>query len=129
MDRVIKFRGMPLDKFEFVYGYYWRDENGLHKITTINDTHICHKVYVESVGQFTGLHDKNGKEIYQHDFVKVANNVIYEVIFVDADSDNELFSQFAIRCASRDLTIGFDSYCIDKMEVIGNRFENPSLCE
>ncbi len=125
MNRVIKFEY----GFESVNGIVKKSYH-LHEIPNIaSKCDVWNVLPVCYVRQFTGLHDKNGKEIYQHDFVKVANNVIYEVIFVDADSDNELFSQFAIRCASRDLTIGFDAYCIDKMEVIGNRFENPSLCE
>ena len=65
MEREIKFRGKRIDNGEWVYGYFSQNRIGQAIISNygIEDWVIN----PGTVGQYTGLKDKNGKEIYEGD--------------------------------------------------------------
>ena len=76
MNREIKFRGKRLDNGEWVYGNLMRYANGDAEIWEIFNPDIytdCRDwvIIPETVGQYTGLKDKNGVKIFEGDILSV----------------------------------------------------------
>ena len=73
--------------------------------------------------QYTELHDKNGKEIYEGDIVRIiVNNNIEKICKVEFK--NGIFGVMFSK--NKELT-AFPHFCNTTFEVIGNEYDNPEL--
>lgn len=81
--------------------------------------------------QFTGLRDKNGKEIYEADWLKDDQGIIYQAKFgkLPLDKSGDCVCTYeAFYAEARDSSTMFKCTEIAEwMEVIGNLYENPNL--
>lgn len=123
--RNILFRGKRLDNGEWVYGSLVTF-NGFHVIVdhhTPNGDEV--RVIANTVGQYTGLQDKNGKEIWEGDIVMAETNdedhPMSELPFVIVFSDGA----FCIAEDEESPWAPIDTFM--DMEVIGNIHDNPDL--
>jgi uncharacterized phage protein (TIGR01671 family) len=126
--RPIKFRGKRIKNGEWVYGDLWQTSD---KCFITNDKDIYaeyddEEVDPETVGQYTGLEDKNGREIYEGDIIRCF------ILFGQADYDgvyevcyNALGIGFYLRRIKDNLILrDFD---FGDIEIVGNIFDHPDL--
>lgn len=144
--REILFRGKRVDNGEWVQGFYVCKKRPYFKDKGVNLEHIiCDNVEVEdgnykqfvdtimttyivdpeTIGQYTGLTDKNGRKIFEGDIV-IFDYIDYEdergVVQWDSDIAKFIitFSTFAI---------DFDNVYGRELEVVGNVYDNPEMME
>lgn len=126
MEREIKFRAQSAYSKEWVYGYFCKDYANYY-IVSLDGTDTWN-IDPESVGQFTGLTDKNGKEIYEGDIYlcngKKAEIVFYNGCFCVKAGAN--FSPLNFDCEEDYSDIIVDDF-VSTIEIIGNVHENPEL--
>ena len=134
MSRKILFRGKQVRNGEWVYGDLTQNPN----IAIFENRGLRgeNDVIPETVGQFTGLIDKNGKMIFEGDVVEFLDN--------DILSGNEIKASGIVSFGDGEFIIDQidgvkESYCNsfyepdgrgfswNELEIIGNIFDNPEL--
>lgn len=118
--REILFRGKRVDNGQWVEGYYYPgfQDTSISFILCKHDG-IVYEVLPETVGQFTGLFDKNRKRIFEGDIVKSEyNSELFSVKYLDGSfvGDNSDF-EFGI----------LSNFELTRSEIIGNIHDNPEL--
>ena len=123
--REVLFRGKRTDNGKWVKGYLYITHIGSHEIGSydaeINIERLTFDVIPETVGQYTGLTDKNGKRIFEGDIVSLVkhDSLIYKVVYVPCRY--ELVNSKGVNCFVLDI------YKSENIEVIGNIHDNPEL--
>lgn len=112
--REILFRGKRVDNDEWTEGYFFKSWNKVFLLWGMTgDSPNMEEVVPETVGQFTGLCDKNGKKIFEGDIVESPNGTQGFIEWQNAE------------CAFL-VNIGDDWQTMDDCpyEVIGNIYDN-----
>lgn len=121
--RKIKFRGKCLrNNQQWVYGSY------VYHLGTIQDENQDFDIDLNTLGQYTGIIDVNGKEIYEGDIVK-GNFPYAKQGFITWDKKR---CGMYVKPISHLGKAAYDKYyklnaC--KVEVVGNIYDNPELLE
>ena len=153
MNRKILFRGKRLDNGQWVYGSLVRmlvDGRIATCICPIEEVGVGNKdvpsmgilytlnkdifmVDPATVGQYTGLTDKNGKKVFEGDIVsyvivtggieelEIPANVRHEVTFDESHAAYKIGYHYACTGTMRDVVDA------KNIIVIGNRWDNPEL--
>ena len=126
--RIILFRGKTKKDNQWVYGSYIAHETSIEWVDGVSEDGATlfgegAEVKEDTVSEFTGLHDNNGKRIFEGDIVKFtvryyANGVRVSFIKVVEFNNGKFFPVPNYMC---------EGYHIVDFEVIGNKWDNPEL--
>lgn len=129
MNREILFRGKEVSSQKWVYGFYvhvpcgrfGKDEHIIQTISKNGRMATLYDVNSSTVGQFTGVTDKNGNKIFEGDIVDIlCENEETGLIEWDKDTARFIVSAYSFEA-------DFDNYYGTDLEVIGNIHDNPEL--
>ena len=157
--REILFRGKRTDNGEWIEGYYAKQSNHACFAHELKYQHFIFKdvcldfnlgglqefeIIPETVGQYTGLTDKNGVRIFEGDILRgfeypfCSNingefNYFAEIVWFDDSSAFGIYTfknpKSNVRGISEGNTDYLEYFNADKWEVIGNIHDNPELLE
>ena len=124
MNREIIFRGLRIDNGGWVYGSYITFNDLIKKIIhnqIVDRDGYVYDVYPDTIGQYTGLKDKNGKEIFEGDIVCLGDSKRRIGVILRS----EIEPAFILKVDDTDYDLYYRNQ--HRYEVIGNIHDNPEL--
>ena len=125
--REILFRGKRVDNGEWVLGMPCSDlRHGVDAIQAFNGG--IYDIIPETVGQFTGLTDRNGTKIFEGDVVTPLlpeNDFPYEEVCIGDFTADDYYSCYGVFTKSKDEYADYGS--VNNRLVAGNIFDNADL--
>lgn len=122
--RDILFRGKRLDNGEWVYGNLFLSDTdgGAYILAGSRIVTIEWEVDPSTVGQYTGLNDKNGERIFEGDVLTVDGEDGFFALEFQENTAMFVMDGDAIRAS-------FNIFGTDEVEVMGNIHDNQELLE
>ena len=146
MKREILFRGKRIDNGEWVYGYFYEECGATYIIEdrqkeTMLNRNTPNVIIPETIGQFTGLLDKNGNKIFEGDIIKYNEHPKYLLkSFIAEVSYKDYMASFSYLKLGLDENgweqplihffneiDEFEEDVLPYIEIIGNIHDNPEL--
>lgn len=123
--REIEFRGKSVISNKWVYGWLNATEESLkNNYYWIDVNEDSYQVDPETIGQYTGLKDKNGKKIFEGDILRLCKSTKPFIIYWTGIS----WGAKDIYGKKKEYAFGSDLiWECEKCEVIGNIFDNGEL--
>lgn len=122
MNREIIFKAKRKDNGKWVERDAIHEPIGMSIRHEKNGMSVRVPVDTETLCQYTGLTDKNGKRIWENDIIELPGEDGYFVCEWQEDT-----ARFVLN--GEGLTVDFDNYWSYEVEVIGNILDNPDLLE
>lgn len=136
MNREIKFRGKskePGCEGKWVTGYFFKDKKDGYMILGGEPQYgwFNHRIEEETLGEYTGLKDKEGKEIWEEDIVEVpegygGDNLYNSFIGIIEYEEGEFYVNQNYNRTKTGKWCGQD-YSFSDIKKIGNIHDNPEL--
>lgn len=121
--RKIKFRGKFLDDTsEWLYGNYVYIEDDVFHHKIADKSGLLLDIDINTLGQYTGLKDRNMKEIYEGDIVNIIPKDEKGMVKWDKETARYIVGY----CGT---ITDFDNWYGRDLEVIGNIYDNKNLLE
>lgn len=126
--REILFRGKRKDNEEWVHGDLWCNPYGKRVVCIVSPinnqgTTGGNEVDAETVGQYTGMVDKNGTKIFEGDICSFCDTdgglTNYEVLW--------FCGKWVVRETSSNVVDDLDLFFCERSVAIGNIYDNPEL--
>ena len=146
--REILFKAKRIDNGEWVEGYYLKTYNSRGELTDRifrefrkdGNKWGFSEIDPETLCQYTGLNDKNGKKVWENDILKgftypfLCDGEFNYFVTVEWSEEYKYFLLYTVKnpkSTVRGVSEGnselFEAFSSDDWEVIGNVFDNPEL--